>query len=221
MATETVTLEAKERVVLGKKVKLLRNEGLTPIHLYGAQLQSLALQCEERALVKALASAGSNTPVMLNVEGQNDPVLTFAREIQWDPVKETILHVDFMVVDSSQKITARVPASIIGEAPGARAVSGQVSLSVRELIVEALPLEMPAEIEIDATRLIEADSVIRREDITVPEGVELIGEPDVIIARIIIPRRAPVLGQSEESIEEGAEAVTEDTTEDAEAASES
>ena len=79
---------------------------------------------------------------------------------------------------------------------------------------------MPAEIEIDATRLIEADSVIRREDITVPEGVELIGEPDVIIARIIIPRRAPVLGQSEESIEEGAEAVTEDTTEDAEAASE-
>ena len=220
MATETVTLEAKERVVLGKKVKLLRNEGLTPIHLYGAQLQSLALQCEERALVKALASAGSNTPVMLNVEGQNDPVLTFAREIQWDPVKETILHVDFMVVDSSQKITARVPASIIGEAPGARAVSGQVSLSVRELIVEALPLEMPAEIEIDATRLIEADSVIRREEIRVPVGVELIGEPDVIIARIIIPRRAPVLGQSEESIEEGAEAVTEDTTEDAEAASE-
>ena len=170
--------------------------------------------------IRDSASAGSNTPVMLNVEGQNDPVLTFAREIQWDPVKETILHVDFMVVDSSQKITARVPASIIGEAPGARAVSGQVSLSVRELIVEALPLEMPAEIEIDATRLIEADSVIRREDITVPEGVELIGEPDVIIARIIIPRRAPVLGQSEESIEEGAEAVTEDTTEDAEAASE-
>tara|TARA_B100001142_G_scaffold330317_1_gene398061 strand:+ start:7624 stop:8289 length:666 start_codon:yes stop_codon:yes gene_type:complete len=220
MATETVTLEAKERVVLGKKVKLLRSEGLTPIHLYGAQLQSLPLQCEERALVRALASAGSNTPVMLNVEGQNDPVLTFAREIQWDPVKETILHVDFMVVDSTQKITARVPVVIIGEAPGARAISGQVSLSIRELLVEALPMEMPAEIEIDATQLIEADSVIRREDIPVSEGVELIGEPDVIIARIIIPRRAPLLGQSEESTQEGAGAATEDTTDQTEAESE-
>tara|TARA_A100001037_G_scaffold302803_1_gene335292 strand:+ start:24807 stop:25472 length:666 start_codon:yes stop_codon:yes gene_type:complete len=220
MATQTVTLEAKERVVLGKKVKLLRSEGLTPIHLYGAKLQSLPLQCDERSLVKALAAAGSNTPVMLNVEGQNEPVLTFAREIQWDPVRETILHVDFMVVDATQKITARVPAAITGEAPGARSVSGQVSLAMRELLVQALPLEMPAEIEIDATLLTEPESVIRREEISVAEGVELIGEPDVIIARIIIPRRAPVLSQIEGTIEEGADAVTGDNENQAESESE-
>ena len=211
MATQTVTLEANQRVVLGKKVKSLRLEGLTPIHLYGAQLESLPLQCEARSLIKALASAGSNTPIMLNIDGKSDSILTFAREIQWDPVKGTILHVDFMVVDSAQKITARVPATIVGEAPGARAVSGQVSLIVRELTVQALPLEMPAEIEIDATKLTDFDSVIRREDIPVSEGVELIGEPDVIIARIIIPRTASLPGETDELSEQGTETVTENT----------
>ena len=116
-----------------------------------------------------------------------------------------------MVVDSAQKITARVPATIVGEAPGARAVSGQVSLIVRELTVQALPLEMPAEIEIDATKLTDFDSVIRREDIPVSEGVELIGEPDVIIARIIIPRTASLPGETDELSEQGTETVTENT----------
>jgi large subunit ribosomal protein L25 len=212
MATQTITLETQERVVLGKKVKLLRSAGIVPVHLYGASLDSQALQCEQRPLVRALAAAGSNTPIMLYVEGKDDSVLTFAREIQWDPRTDTILHVDFLAVDATALISALVPTIIVGEAPGARAVSGQVSLLIRELMVQALPLEMPMEIEIDATLLTTPESVIRREDINISNDVELIGEPDVIVARIVIPRAAVSLGD-ETSDQPVTTVISEETTE--------
>ena len=100
MADEIV-LELEPRVVLGKKVKTLRRNGIIPVHVYGANDEPESLQCERAALEKALAQAGSNTPVLLGINGRSEKQLAMVREVQWEPVKGSLLHVDFLRVQAA------------------------------------------------------------------------------------------------------------------------
>ena len=206
MTTASISLELSPREVLGKKVKRLRQQGVIPVHLYGPGVDPQPLQCETTKLVDELVRAGGNTAVTVTVQGGQEPHLAFAREIQWDPRRDDILHVDFLAVDASRPGSAQVPITLIGESPGARTAGGTVMQQLRDLNVEALPLEVPRELELDLTMLTEPDGMLRAADIVIPGNVTLLTEPEDVVVRI------EVLRAVEEEVfaeDEGADASTE------------
>ena len=206
MTTASISLELSPREVLGKKVKRLRQQGVIPVHLYGPGVDPQPLQCETTKLVDVLVRAGGNTAVTVTVQGGQETHLAFAREIQWDPRRDDILHVDFLAVDASRPVSAQVPITLIGESPGARTAGGTVIQHLRDLNVEALPLEVPRELELDLTMLTEPDGVLRAADIVIPGNVTLLTDPEDVVVRI------EVLRAVEEEVfaeDEGADASTE------------
>ena len=202
LVTETVSLELEPREVLGKKVKQLRRAGSVPVHLYGPSIESRALQCELSRLVRAVSQAGGNTPITLTVRGEEGERLAFAREIQWNPTRGDMLHVDFLVVERTRRVSAQVPVVFTGESPGAQQVWGTVVQQVHNVQVEALPLEMPNQLEVDLAQLAEPDQVIRVGDITLPADATMQSDPDEVVARIELPRAV----EEEKAVEEEAEA---------------
>ena len=188
MTTQVVKIELQIRDLLGKKVKQLRRLGIIPVHLYGPDTDSRSLQCEQREILRALASSGGTTPINVSIAGESGEQLTFAREVQWDPVRGDILHVDFFAVTANQTVISQVPLILAGESAGARLAGGTVVLQMREITVEALPLEIPSEIEINIDRLVEPTDVFRAGEISVSANVAIITDSEEVVARIEVAR---------------------------------
>ena len=204
MTTSAVQLELQPRELLGKKVGRLRRAGIIPVHLYGPGIESRALQCAGRQLIPALAAAGASSPITVTIEGEAGSHLAFAREIQWDPTRDAVLHVDLMAADVSRPVTAQVTIALEGEAPGAARSGGNVSQLLFTIDVSALPLDMPAQAEVDLGIMTTEDSVIRAGDIPLSSAVALLTDPEEMVARIDVPRGAVGVEEGEGEPQEGA-----------------
>ena len=190
MTTESISLELEPRVVLGKKVKQLRRTGTIPVHLYGPGVEPRPLQCEQKQLLRVLARAGSTNPVNLTIKGEAGESLAFTREIQWSPVRSQILHVDFLAVSITEKVAAQVPINLVGESPGARDTGGGVAQTLYQLDVEALPLEIPNEIVIDLSQLVDSNSVVRAGELELDANVTMLTDPEAMVVRVDAGRTA-------------------------------
>ena len=204
MTTNAVEIELNPRELMGKKVGRLRRAGIVPVHLYGPGMEPRALQCNASQLIRVLATAGGATPIHITIQGEPGNHLAFAREIQWDPKRDDLLHVDLLAADVSRPVTAQVPIVLIGESAGARTVSGTVMHQLRTVDIQALPLEMPSEIELDISVMEEPDSVIRVSDLPIPENATLLSDVEDLVVRIELPR-VEVEVEVEEGLEEGEE----------------
>ena len=210
MTTNAVQIELDPRELMGKKVGRLRRAGIVPVHLYGPGMEPRSLQCQASRLIQVLAVAGGAT----TIQGEPGTHLAFAREIQWDPRRDDLLHVDLLAADASRPVNAQVPIILTGESPGARTVGGTVMQQLRTVGVQALPLEMPSQIEVDLTVMGEADSVIRAADLPIPVNATMITDSEELVARIELPRVAEEVGvEGVEGLEQAAEGEAGDTEE--------
>ena len=212
MTTEAVSLELEPREVMGKKVKRLRREGIIPVHLYGQGVESRSLQCDAPKLIQVLSRAGGNTPITITIRGEGGSRLAFAREIQWDPRRDDLTHVDFLVAEATRHVSAQVPIILIGESLGARSSGGTIVQQLRNVDVEALPLEMPAQIEVDLAVLTEAAGVIRAGDLAFAANVNLLTDPDEVVVRIEAARVEAELVAEDAAEEESEPGSEEDRT---------
>ena len=187
---DSISLELQCREAFGRKARLLRKEGIIPVHLYGPGIEPRSLQCENRTLVRTLTAAGGASPVSITISGEEGDYLAFVREIQRDSVVGGILHVDFLYTEASQIVTAEVPVELIGESPGARTVSGMVVHLARTVRVEALPLDLPRSFQFDLVALGEPHDVLRAGDLPIPVNATLISNPTTLIAQIEASRTA-------------------------------
>ena len=209
---DAVTLEVEVRTTFGKKNRALRRQGITPIHMYGLNEESKALQTKEYDLRVALRAAGRTIPVTLQSSDGKDTV-TIVREIARHAVTGDIQHVDFQRVDVEQLVEVPVPIVLTGqeEAPGTAGGAGVVTQGSFEILVSAKPFDVPNEIVVDCSILEEIDSVILANEVKFPAGVELAGPEDERIAWVQPPRvtaeedLAPVVEGEEGEILEGAE----------------
>ena len=212
MTTSAVQLELQPRELLGKKVGRLRRAGIIPVHLYGPGIESRALQCAARQLIPILAAAGASSPISVSIEGESGSHLAFAREIQWDPTRDTVLHVDLLAADVSRPVTAQVNVVLTGEAPAAARSGGNVTQLLLTVEVSALPLDMPAQAEVDLGVMDTVDSVLRAGDISLPAGATILTDPEEMVVRIDVPRGA--VGVDEEEPSAAAEAESEADSEE-------
>jgi large subunit ribosomal protein L25 len=185
---ETLSITLSPREVTGKKVSLLRQEGVVPVHYYGPGVDSAALQVDFMALRSVLISAGRNVPITVKVLGEDGENICFVREVQVHPVTEELLHVDFYRVDVTQTVRAEVPIILEGEPPAVRNLGGILLQPFDTLEVEALPLDMPESLRVDVTILEDFSSSIRIGDVEVAEGVNILRDPVEMIARVVAPR---------------------------------
>ncbi|MFH1353705.1 MAG: 50S ribosomal protein L25 [bacterium] len=184
------------------KSNALRNQDIVPAVLYGHGIKSQALQVERKAFTKVLKEAGHTSLINLSLGTTKHTVLV--REVQVHPVKSKLLHVDFYQVRLDEKITAHVPLNFVGESPAVKDQGGVLVRNLDELELEALPQDLPHDIKIDISVLKAFEEPIRVADLKLPMGVELLHEPEEVIALVQPPR-------TEEELEaELAEEVTED-----------
>ena len=207
MTTQAIKLELEPREMLGKKVKQLRKAGIIPVHLYGPGVESRPLQCNAPKLIQVLAQSGGNLPIQITVHGEEGDQLAFAREIQWDAKRDDLLHVDLLVAEATRRVSAQVPVVLVGESSGAKMSGGTIMHQLRQIDVEALPLEMPGQFEVDLSVLTEPDGVLRAGDITLPANVTMLTDSEEVMVRIEALR---VEVEEPVEAEEGAE-VTEET----------
>ena len=209
MVSQMVRLQAHPRSVLGKEVKRLRRQALTPVHLYGSGVSSMALQVDSTILKNTLAQVGRSRPVSLEMEGQETPYITFVRDIQFHPLDSSVLHVDFLSVEVSATIEVEVPISLAGEAPAARMLGGSLIQMLNSVRVQASPLEVPAGISVAVSHLDDFAKSIRVADLQVPAGATIMTEPHQLVARVTPPVAAEAEAVPEEAPEAEPEAEAE------------
>jgi large subunit ribosomal protein L25 len=195
---EAIELKAEARTVVGRHVKNLRQQGLVPIVLYGKGLETQSLQVDAKSLSKVLAIAGSHQLINLQVGNQRSQ-LTLARDIQRDPIQRGYLHVDFYAVKMDEKVTAKVPLVIIGEAPAVGDLGGILTHGLDEVEIECLPANLISSIEVDVSSLAEFNDTIIVADLTLPETITVLSDPESMVVKIEPPRVAAEEVEEEEA----------------------
>ncbi|HEY32591.1 MAG TPA: 50S ribosomal protein L25 [Dehalococcoidia bacterium] len=205
---EQIELHASKRDVLGKKVRFLRRQGITPVHVFGHGIESLALQCDTANLQRVLARSGQTRIINLKIDDEKSPRTVMAREVQQDILKGSLLHVDFYQVKMTEAIEVDVPIVLVGEAPALKNKENMLAQELNELSIECLPANIPNSIEVDVTSLTEPDDAIRVRDIVPGEGVTILNDPEAMLARITVQREIiEEVPEAVEVAEEEAEAV--------------
>ena len=215
--SKQVALAAHSRPGSGKsEARRLRREGRVPAVAYGADMEATPLSVDARELYHALhTDAGMNAIIRLEYDGESRLALT--REIQRHPLRREILHVDFVAISRTQKVTADIPISLEGEAQGV-ADGGIAEQPLYTLSVEVLPLEMPDQIVVDITDM-EIGDVKRVADLDLPEGVTALDDPESTVVTVYYEAvDVPEVG--EEGVAEDEEALVDEAEEAEEAGAE-
>lgn len=187
MTDKSLTLKAERRDLTGKKVKRLRAEGKVPAVLYGFKTENTSLAIDAKAFRRLYNKAGGSTLVNLEIDGQQ-PVQILIQDAQLDPVTDAALHVDFFAVNMKEEVETEVPLVFVGESPAVEVQDGSLVTNLTELEIKTLPANIPSEIEVDITALKTFEDQIRVGDLKVPEGVEILTDPEIVVALVEEPR---------------------------------
>ena len=197
---DTIVLKAERREVLGKKVKVLRREGKLPAVIFGHGIETTPITLDMRDASRALALVGSSTLIRIDLEGEEHTALV--RERQIDFIYRTLLHVDFQALSMTEKIQTTVSLYYDAEqAPAVETYNAILITALEGLEVESLPGDLPDNIEVDVSSLESIGDGIYVKDITPPEGVEILDDPETLIVVATAPAAEPV-EEEEEEIEE-------------------
>ncbi len=177
---EKILIKAQKREVTGKKVRALRRAGKLPAVIYGNKIDNpISIELESHEAFMVLRSAGSSTLLTLELDGTEYP--TLIREKQMDYIKNTPIHVDFVAVSLTEKTTALVSVYLEGEAPAVKDFGAILVTGVVELEVECLPTDLPENFKADVSTMTEIGSGIYVKDIEVPDGVQILTDPEEMI----------------------------------------
>jgi large subunit ribosomal protein L25 len=204
MAGERIKLEVKPREHLGtRESKRLRRNGFIPGVLYGSGIEPQAIAVPERELRRVL-TGGHGLHAILDVvfEGTDKTHASILKEYQHDPLRGKLTHIDLQEVRLDQPIQAQVTVLLTGSenAPGVKE-GGALSQVLREVNVEALPMEVPEHVELDVSGMSIGDS-LRVSDLIRREGVTYLDDPDTVLASVALPTRVE---EPEAEVAEGEE----------------
>src|SRR5262245_5196597 len=208
MAGERIPLDVQEREQRGSRdSRRLRKAGMIPGVLYGRG-KPHAISVPERELRRVLTgSAGLHAILDVTLAGQKTTHSSILKDYQVDPIRGKIDHFDLHEVRLDQPIQTSVVVELVGESVGAKA-GGVLSQVAREVRVEALPLEVPERLELDVSAMEIGDS-LRLSDLSAPEAVTLLDDPDTVLATVTVPTKVeepePEEGEELEEGEEGEE----------------
>lgn len=212
---EKITLKVDPRTLTGRKVKLLRRQGLVPANIFGTKTKSTAVEVKADQFMKTFRQAGETNLVYLTVGDEKDARPVLISSVQLHPVTDVPLHVDFHQVDLKQKVTANIPVELVGESPAVEDLGGVLVQLVNEIEVEALPTDLPEKFEIDLSALKAIGDAIAIKDLKVDaDKIEIKNDPELQIVQaqepqpeeeeVVAEEAAPAEGEAAQPAEEPA-----------------
>jgi len=181
-----VEMSASLRNTSGKgPMRQLRMTGMTPAVVYGGGGDAVKLQLETKTLTtKLLAFYRRNTVVKLKIDDQQEKNVMVG-EVQTDPVRDTLIHVDFLEIDLEKNRSYSVPLVYEGVAKGVD-LGGNMVINANSLVLEGKPLDIPDQCVIDVTPLAIGSSILCG-DIVLPPKVKMRTSPKTVAVAIVKP----------------------------------
>jgi large subunit ribosomal protein L25 len=193
--SDEITIVAEKRDLAKKSAKQMRRDGWIPGVIYG-RTDPVHVKMERGPLRRVLRAAGSNQLIELNVSNNIHKVLV--REIQQHVTRGDLLHVDFLEVDMKATIAAVAELIPVGKAGATAEGVGAASMTLRQVDIEARPDALVSEIEVDLSLIETTDDVIYVGDLTAPDGVTILTDPETAVARFEFVREEEVVEEEEE-----------------------
>jgi large subunit ribosomal protein L25 len=222
MSTARPALAVSHRDITGKKVAHLRREGRLPAVLFGHGEESESVSVDTHEFELLRRHVGATTLIDVSVDGKKaKPALISG--VQVDPIRRCPLHVDLFLVRMTEELTVDVRVVVIGESDAVTKLGGTLS-HIDHLRVKALPDHLPELIELPVEALVDFDALVHVRDLTIPDDVTLLTDPEEVAARVLPPRIEEVIEvapvEGEEEAAEGGEAAASGETEESGAAAE-
>jgi len=183
--------------------KVLRNQGLVPMILYGKEVKPIPLSMPVGLFTNLYKEAGETTIIDLKIEGMDKSHPVLIRDLQLDPATDKYIHVDFYQIKAGEKLHATVPLVFEGESLAVKDLGGIIITNKNEIEVECLPKDLPKEINVDISGLDQIDDSIMVKDLKVPSGVEILDELEDSVV-VVTP---PAAEEEEEEIVSEEEAI--------------
>lgn len=177
----TIKLEASLRTELGKKVAKLRTDGSLPAVMYGPKEASTPITISKIAFDKVLKAAGESSVVTLT--GLDTPKDVLIHEVEFNPRRGGVVHVDFYAIEKGKKLNVDVPLHFIGDAPATK-LGGTLTKVLHEIEIVAEAADLPKEISVDISTLVDFESRIYVRDLALPKGVTTKAAADDVVALI-------------------------------------
>lgn len=202
------TLQAKKRQFFRKKAKNLLASGLIPATVYGKKVEPVSIEVKASDFEKIYKKSGETQILEMEIleEKEKRPVLV--HQMQMDPVTSAIQHIEFLQVDLTQKVTAKIPIAFFGEASAIKEKKGNFLELLDEIEVEALPQDLPPQIEVNVEGLSEVGQFIKVSDLILPKGVTVKTDPEELVCKIEEEKveEEPVVTPAEAVVTEAPEA---------------
>ena len=189
---EKIKLTVEKRKVTGRKVRALRQQGILPANIYGKKEKSLAVQLEAKSFLPVFKEAGETSLIELKVADEKEARPVLIHNVQFHPVEETPLHVEFYQVDLKEKVTTKVPVELIGESPAIKDKIGILIQPLSEVEVEALPADLPEKIEVDISGLKAVDETVLVGSVKVSERVKILTDEKEVLVKIEPPAKEEI-----------------------------
>ena len=186
---EKIELKAQKRKELGRKVNKLRRVGIIPANIYGSGFKSESVQVNFKEFAAIYKRAGETSVVELAIDGEKKELPVLIHNVQMDPVGDLPIHVDFLKIDLTKKVTADVPLELIGESPAEKQGIGTLVQYLDEIEVEALPGDLPEKIAVDVSDLTDVDQSIMVKDLSYDKAkVDIKENPEEVVAKIEVQK---------------------------------
>jgi large subunit ribosomal protein L25 len=179
---DQVQVHAEPRAVTGKKVKVLRRQGLVPLVVYGRE-EPRNIQAAEFDTKRAISRAGGQL-MELTIEGERGSRMVLARDAQYDVLSGALLHADLYEVDMAEKLQVDVSLTIVGESKLVQTNEAMVLQVLNEVQIECLPGDILQSIEVDVSGLEDFGDALYVRDLSLPETVEILTPEDELIVRL-------------------------------------
>lgn len=189
-------LKAEARQITGKKVSGLRQAGFIPAVLYGRGIDSVNISVNSKEFNRTLKEAGGSTLLSLNVDNEKHNVVI--HELARDPLSGQVIHVDFFEVRMDEKMKSSVPLVFVGESAAVKAEGGILVKPLQEVELEALPQDLPKEIQVDISPLQTFDDKIYVKDLKVSGSIKILSDPEDMVASVAPPRSEEELAELEQ-----------------------
>lgn len=185
----------KRDIVRKGGLNALREKGVIPAVVYGKGFDTIPVTVDTKKFNKVIRDHGENTLLNLELEGEAYPVLI--REVQRDPIRGEIIHVDFNIISMTEEIDFELPVVLVGEPAGA-SEGGVLQHQLRELNAKALPKYMIDTVEVDVSDLQIGDTVLVK-DLDIDENITILDDPEEMIATLLAPEEEE---EEEEELDE-------------------
>jgi large subunit ribosomal protein L25 len=198
--SKLITLKATKRELVGKKAKQLRKIDMIPAVMYGNKIASQNLAVNYIDFKRVYAKAGESALIELEVEKKKVNVLI--HDIQLAPMSGKVTHIDFFQVNMKEEVETEIPLEFVGEAAAVKALGGVLVKNIDEISVKCLPADLPEKYEIDISKLATFDDVIAVKDLKISDKVEILLDPETVIALVSAPRTEAEMESLEQKVEE-------------------